>query len=133
MDLPTPPQAVAALASFVRERLADVSGGLAPLLRGRDGHDAVQLAKRDFAVLAAAQQFATVVVGAAAPFAPTSYSRARLIRQMHASGLLSADEVRRTGVVLELGERDGEASGTYPAAAAAAAPGAAGRGASGRA
>lgn len=107
MDLPTPPHAVAALAGFVRERLADVSGTLAPLLRGREQFDAVQLAQ-DSAVLAAARQFATVVVGAAAPFAPTSYSRARLIRQMHASGLLSADEARRTSAVLELGSADAD-------------------------
>ncbi len=135
MDLPSPPQAVAALAGFVRERLADVSSTLAPLLRGRDQLDAVALAQ-DSAVLAAARQFATVVVGAAAPFAPTSYSRARLIRQMHASGLLSADEVRRTGVVLELGELDAAASDTGPASASATADatvsGEAGRGASGR-
>ena len=30
MDLPSPPQAVAALAGFVRERLADVSSTLGP-------------------------------------------------------------------------------------------------------
>ena len=59
-------------------------------------------------MLAAARQFATVVVGAAAPFAPTSYGRARLIRQMHASGLLSAEEVRHTSAVLELGSADGD-------------------------
>jgi len=54
--------------------------------------------------VAAARQLATVIVGAAAPFAPTSYSRARLIRQMHASGLLSAEEARRTEIVLETDE-----------------------------
>lgn len=79
MGLPTPPHTIAALAAFVRDRLAEVSGS--------------------------ARQFATVVVGAAAPFAPTSYARARLIRQMHASGLLTADEARRTAVVLELDSR----------------------------
>lgn len=57
-----PPALLAALASFVRARLADMS-------------DTVSL----------------VVVGAAAPFAPTSYSRARLVRQMYASGLLTGD------------------------------------------
>lgn len=57
-----PPALLAALATFVRARLAEVS-------------DTVSL----------------VVVGAAAPFAPTSYSRARLVRQMYASGLLTGD------------------------------------------
>lgn len=92
MDIPSPPQAVAALAAFVRARLGDVSGtvntALAPLLRGPDRHPAL--------AVDAARQFATAVVGAAAPFAPTSYSRARLIRQMHASGLLSDEQARIT-------------------------------------
>jgi len=39
---------------------------------------------------------AVVVVAAAAPFAPTSYARTRLLRQLHASGLLTDDELRRT-------------------------------------
>ena len=83
-------------------------------------------------MLAAARQFATVVVGAAAPFAPTSYSRARLIRQMHASGLLSADEVRRTGVVLELAEGDAAAAETLAPCCRGGDPGESARGASGR-
>ena len=33
-----------------------------------------------------------MVVGAVAPFAPTAYARARLLRQMHAAGLLSRQE-----------------------------------------
>lgn len=99
MDIPTPPAAVAALAAFVRERLADVSGTIAPLLGRRDEVEVVPASAVDRSV-AAARQLATVIVGAAAPFAPTSYSRARLIRQMHASGLLTADEVRRTEAVL---------------------------------
>jgi hypothetical protein len=45
----------------------------------------------------ASWQVAMVVVGAAAPFAPTSYARARLLRQLHASGLLSAAILRRGG------------------------------------
>lgn len=80
MEIPTPPQAVAALAAFVRDRLAEVSGTFAP----------------------SARQLATVIVGAAAPFAPTSYSRARLIRQMHASGLLTDEHLVRAQQVLEL-------------------------------
>lgn len=73
MTLGTSPQSIAALARFLRERLADVS-----------------------------DRMAVVIVGAAAPFATTSYARARLIRQMHASGLLSAEHVGRVERLLEL-------------------------------
>jgi hypothetical protein len=104
MDLPSPPAAVAALAAFVRDRLGDVSDAIAPLLTRRDaGVEVLPASGRDApAMVAAARQLAMVIVGAAAPFAPTSYSRARLIRQMHASGLLSADEMRHTSLVLDL-------------------------------
>jgi hypothetical protein len=95
MDIPTPPRALAALAAFVRDRLAEVSDTLNPLWKTLEG-----ASPADKSVVATARQFATTVVGAAAPFAPTSYSRARLIRQMHASGLLSADEARRTATAL---------------------------------
>lgn len=37
----------------------------------------------------------SVVVAAAAPFAPTSFARARLLRQMHASGLLDDRETEQ--------------------------------------
>jgi hypothetical protein len=57
----SPYGALAALASFVRERLS--TGGPS-----------------------------TVIVTASAPFAQTSYGRARLLRQLYASGLLSAGE-----------------------------------------
>ena len=40
---------------------------------------------------AAAPKPALVVVGAAAPFAPTSYARARLLRQLHACGLVAGE------------------------------------------
>lgn len=103
MAIPTPPQAVAALAAFVRERLVEVSGTIAPIWRNRsDGVEVVTSVGQDSAVLAAARQFAALVVGAAAPFAQTSYSRARLIRQMHASGLLSADDAYRASTALDL-------------------------------
>jgi hypothetical protein len=105
MDIPTPPQAVIALAAFVRERLGDVSGTLSPLWK-RDRAEVGPAGEHS--VVAAARQLATVIVGAAAPFAPTSYSRARLIRQMHASGLLTGDEVRRTVAILD---HDGDAYG----------------------
>jgi hypothetical protein len=104
MDVPKPPQAVAALAAFVRERLADVSDTLAPLWNRRES-EVLVAARRDqpdHSVLAAARQLAIVIVGAAAPFATTSYSRARLIRQMHASGLLADEHVVRTERLLEL-------------------------------
>lgn len=106
MDIPKPPQAVAALAAFLRDRLSDVSGPLAPLLGRREGGAEILPADgepaADRSVVAAARQLALVIVGAAAPFAPTSYSRARLIRQMHASGLLTDEHVRQARRVLEL-------------------------------
>jgi hypothetical protein len=43
-----------------------------------------------------------VIVGAAAPFATTSYARARLLRQLHASGLLSDEHLARTERLLEI-------------------------------
>ena len=104
MDIPTPPQAVAALAAFVRDRLAEVSDSLAPLWSRRDGEalPALRSEHPDHSVVATARSLAMVLVGAAAPFAPTSYSRARLIRQMHASGLLSDEHLVRAQRVLEL-------------------------------
>ena len=101
MDIPSPPQAVAALASFVRDRLSEVSGTIAPLLIRGGQLDVVPVTEHDRSVVDQARQLAGVIVGAAAPFAPTAYSRARLIRQMHASGLLTDDEVRRTAIVLD--------------------------------
>ncbi len=102
MDLPSPPapaRAVVALAAFVRERLAEVSGTLAPLWNRRDGEFAT-LAGEEHVLAATARQFTTVITGAAAPFAPTSYARARLLRQMHASGLLSDAEARHTQAIM---------------------------------
>jgi hypothetical protein len=103
MDLPTPPQALAALAGFVRERLAEVSDTLAPLWARREGEVLPALRKEQGdTVVAAARQLAMVIVGAAAPFATTSYSRARLVRQMHASGLLADEHLARTERLLAL-------------------------------
>ncbi len=101
MDIPTPPRAVAAFAAFVRDRLAEVSDALTPRWTTRDERADLAASQHDGAVVAAARQFATAIVGAAAPFAPTSYSRARLIRQMYASGLLSAEEARATTRILD--------------------------------
>lgn len=101
MGVPTPADAVAAFAVFVRERLADVGGTLAPLWsRHSDGDIVPAGARHDTA--AAARQLAMVIIGAAAPFAPTSHARARLLRQAHASGLLSdrdAEDFRRAEVL----------------------------------
>jgi predicted NAD/FAD-binding protein len=114
MDLPSPPQAVTALAAFVRDRLAEMSGTvsetLSPLWGRRDGVEVLPARGRDaggdHVVLAAARQLAMVLVGAAAPLATTSYSRARLIRQMHASGLLTDEHLIRTQRLLELAAND---------------------------
>jgi hypothetical protein len=110
VELPTPPQAVAALAAFVRDRLTEVSGTLAPLWSGRDTVEVLpaDAGPADRSVVATARQVAVVIMGAAAPFASTSYSRARLIRQMHASGLLTDEHVRRVERILPPGP---EASG----------------------
>jgi hypothetical protein len=110
MELPKPPQAVAALATFLRERLADVSDTLSPLWVRRDGVEVLPARDRehgDYSVISAARQLAMVIVGAAAPLATTSYSRARLIRQMHASGLLTDEHLVRTQRLLELAQDDG--------------------------
>jgi hypothetical protein len=104
MEIPTPPQAVVALAAFVRDRLAEVPGTIAPLWARRDGADVLPALGQgaDHSVVATARQLALVLVGAAAPFAPTSYSRARLIRQMHASGLLTDEHLVHAQRVLEV-------------------------------
>jgi hypothetical protein len=106
LDVPKPPQAVAALAAFLGERLGTVSDTLAGFLARREPGRApgteLLPADADRSVVAAARELALVIVGAAAPFAPTAYSRARLIRQMHASGLLTDEHVRRAHQVLEV-------------------------------
>jgi hypothetical protein len=110
MDLPLArqaPLAIAALATFLKDRLAEVSDNLSPLWSRRDV-ELVPARTDDASVIGAARQLAMVIVGAAAPFATTSYSRARLIRQMHASGLLSDEHVARTRRLLELEALDDE-------------------------
>lgn len=79
MDRPTPQRAVLALATFVRECLSEVGDSLAPLFTRREAQAPIARDGR-------AGQPAIVVVAAAAPFAPTSYARARLLRQLHATG-----------------------------------------------
>ncbi|MDP9092419.1 MAG: hypothetical protein M3N95_05605 [Actinomycetota bacterium] len=97
MDIPTPSHAVAAFATFMRERLAAVGGTLAPLWARREGGEVLPSgANVDPDAAGPARRFAMVIVGAAAPFAPTSHARARLLRQAHASGLLGAPEAEHT-------------------------------------
>ena len=92
MELPTPQNAVAAVASFVRERLASVGDTvgdtLAPLLSRLEHASSSGDVE---SMRGAARNIATVIVAAATPFAQTSYARARLLRQLHASGLLTDD------------------------------------------
>ena len=95
MDVVTPPQAVAALAAFVRQRLVEAAETLVPFLVRNDdvevlppGKGIVRSRRSDIA----ARNVAMVIVGAAAPFAPTPQARVRLLRQMAASGLLTRNE-----------------------------------------
>jgi hypothetical protein len=96
-----PQHVVAAFASFVRQRLADlveVGGTLVPLRgRLREG----EVATNGDGAIAAARQVAMVIVGAAAPFAATSHARARLLRQAHASGLLTTREAEQARRALD--------------------------------
>ena len=94
MRLPSIPRltGLAGLAAFLRARLGEVGDTLAPLWGRRDD---ARTAATDASAVEAARQLAVVVVGAAAPFASTSYGRARLLRQMHASGLLTAREAEQ--------------------------------------
>jgi hypothetical protein len=82
-----PLRTLADLAGFIRGRLADVvprrSDSSKALTDGRDAAAA-----------------ATVIVAAAAPFAPNSFARARLLRQMHASGLLTLRETEQAEQLL---------------------------------
>ncbi|HZZ95737.1 MAG TPA: hypothetical protein VFE19_01890 [Jatrophihabitantaceae bacterium] len=74
---------LAGLAAFIRGRLGEVGDSLAPRLARRG--DTPNAITGDPALESAR----LIVIGAAAPFAATSYARARLLRQMHATGLLS--------------------------------------------
>jgi hypothetical protein len=88
-----PQHVVAAFAAFVRQRLAEVGGAVAPLLRRDPEHGGTDvLAAKGSPESGGIRHLAMVIVGAAAPFATTSHARARLLRQAHASGLLTARE-----------------------------------------
>jgi hypothetical protein len=95
MDVVTPPRAVAALAAFVRKRLAEAAETLVPFLVRSDDVEVLPPGKgivRSRRSDVAARNVAMVIVGAAAPFAPTPQARMRLLRQMAASGLLTQRE-----------------------------------------
>lgn len=78
--MPPSPRALAALASLLR-------GCLVVQLIARQGRNGIALGAADHE---------TAIVGpSAAPFAPSSYARARLLRQLHASGLLCQPATRR--------------------------------------
>ena len=81
-----PLRTLADLAGFIRDRLAEVVPRRNEARALTDGRDAAQVA--------------TVIVAAAAPFAPNSFARARLLRQMHASGLLTQRETEQAEQLL---------------------------------
>ena len=87
MQLPGLPS-LAELAGFIRHRLAAADA------RWRRGDTGVANAD--------ARNTAPdlVVVAAAAPFAATSFARARLLRQLHACGLLSERESEQAEALL---------------------------------
>lgn len=117
MAEPSQASVVSALAAFVRRRLTDTLGELGSRVVGRRSDTellaAIATGEAAFAgpSVAAARQLALVVVGATAPFAPTSYARARLIRQLHASGTLADDRTLTLGQDSEMGRRDVDAIG----------------------
>lgn len=102
---------VAAFAAFVRDRLLEagvsvggtvfetVTAPLAPLLRRLPGTQLAALDRADEGAITDRRRVTTVIVAAAETFAPTAHARARLLRQAHASGLLTARETED-----ELGE-----------------------------
>ncbi len=100
MDLADPQHAVVALAAFLRRRLSGVGDTLIDTLSPRRGRtQSGQLAE-----LTAARQAAQVIVCADEPFAPTSFARARLLRQLHASGLLTEHEAERAVELLQIAQ-----------------------------
>jgi hypothetical protein len=78
------------------ESLAGVAAQVAPKpgLRLRRRRSRLPAA-RDLPAPAGPSPATVVLAGAAAPFASTSYGRARLLRQMHACGLLTEHETEQ--------------------------------------
>ncbi|HEY2272076.1 MAG TPA: hypothetical protein VGH30_04835 [Jatrophihabitantaceae bacterium] len=89
---------LAGLAAFIRARLGEVGDSLMPLLVRRN--DCAQRALPAGSGDAWLDEARQTIVSAAAPFAPTSFARARLLRQMHACGLLSEDETDQAETLL---------------------------------
>ena len=81
-----PLRTLADLAGFIRGRLAVLPRRPEAAKALTDGREAARAA--------------TVIVAAAAPFAPSSFARARLLRQMHASGLLTLHETEQAEQLL---------------------------------
>jgi hypothetical protein len=100
------PNVVAAFAAFVRQRLSVVGSTVRATVRATATAPLAPLAplvprlRRESGDLVPAnddqrrdrRNIAMVIVAAAETFAPTAQARARLLRQAHASGVLSARE-----------------------------------------
>jgi hypothetical protein len=98
MKRPDPQHAVVALASFLRRRLSEV-GSLLPLRRFAKQQPPAQLE-----LVRQQREVAALIVAASEPFATTSFARARLLRQLHAAGLLSQDEADRAAELFEIAQ-----------------------------
>jgi hypothetical protein len=85
MELENPSGPLRIVAALVRGCLTEFSTAL----RRRPGS------------AAPARHATAVIVAAAAPFAATPYARARLLRQLHATGLLTAAEAGRAAGLLD--------------------------------
>jgi len=90
---------VIALAALLRRRLGEVTGTALAALARREGVAALAAARgHDSHGIGAAMHVAMVMVAAGAPLAPSPQARVRLLRQLHASGPLSAGEPERDQV-----------------------------------
>lgn len=89
--LSVPLSTLPALANFIRDRL----DALAPMRSRRDAELRALPGGGDRLA-----DSATAIAAAAAPFAPSSFARARLLRQMHACGLLTAQESAEAQLLL---------------------------------
>jgi hypothetical protein len=98
MQRSDPQHAVVALASFLRRRLSEV-GSLLPLRRFAKQHTPAQLE-----LVRQQREAADLILAATEPFATTSFARARLLRQMHAAGLLSQDEADRAAELFQIAQ-----------------------------
>ncbi|MDT4893325.1 MAG: hypothetical protein QOE97_2360 [Pseudonocardiales bacterium] len=113
MDAPLPNSVVAAFAAAVRHGLVTIGntvstvGAVGSAVGGAVGSVVAPLRPRresadlERAGTAEDRRGAMVIVGAAAPFATTPQARARLLRQAHASGLLTARDTEHALRALE--------------------------------